>query len=124
MIDSKEAHHIGTLVEQFRTLKAAHTLEAAPERSAPRKAATIAEPVTTRLLNRTGALSSPQAESDISDGKSPTAADPSGIPAETEPDSPAHTPELLFPTPLPAPRKPKVSHTKRLTRDKRQMSLF
>jgi hypothetical protein len=66
-----------------------------------------------------------QTEPDTVEEQPLTVADPSETPAETGSAQPAHTSELLlFPTALPAARKPNVFHTKGLTRDKRQMCLF
>jgi hypothetical protein len=123
--DTQASRDTSAPVERIQALKAAHTIEAAPERSAPRQAATIAEPVTTRILNRAGTLPSSQTEPETVEEQPLTVADPSETPAETGSAQPAHTSELLlFPTALPAARKPNVFHTKGLTRDKRQMSLF
>ena len=43
---------VGALVERITALQAAHTLDAAPQRSAPRHPATVAEAVTTRIRRR------------------------------------------------------------------------
>src|SRR5882672_5739582 len=40
---------VGALVERLKALHTAHTLDAAPERSAPRRAATVEEAITTRM---------------------------------------------------------------------------
>src|SRR5262249_10079556 len=45
---------VAELAERIKALKAAHTIEAAPERTAPRRIA-AEEPVTTRILRRTAA---------------------------------------------------------------------
>jgi hypothetical protein len=123
--DSKEGHDIGGLVERFKTLKAAHTIEAAPERSAPRNAATVAEPVTTRILGRPGVLPPSPVKPDASDESGLTASAASEPPAEPEPVPHARASELLpFKTPVPAPSRPNITFRQRVTQDKRQMSLF
>jgi hypothetical protein len=43
---------VGVLVERLTSLHAAHTLEATPERSAPRPTATVEEAITTRIRQR------------------------------------------------------------------------
>jgi hypothetical protein len=43
---------VGVLVERLKALHAAHTLEAAPERSAPRHSTTLEEAITTRIRQR------------------------------------------------------------------------
>ena len=43
---------VGALVERLKALHAAHTLDAAPERAAPRPTATVAEAITTRIRQR------------------------------------------------------------------------
>src|SRR5262249_7617849 len=43
---------VGALVERITALQAAHTLDAAPERAAPRPTATVAEAITTRIRQR------------------------------------------------------------------------
>ncbi len=53
---------VGVLVERLKALHAAHTLEAAPERSAPRRTATVEEAITTRIRQREQAETAPQPE--------------------------------------------------------------
>src|SRR3989441_2964 len=48
---------VGALVECLKALHAAHSLEAAPERSAPRRTATVEEAITTRIRQREQAAS-------------------------------------------------------------------
>src|SRR5262249_7211694 len=43
---------VGTLVARLKTLHTTHTLEAAPERAAPRRTATVEEAITTRIRQR------------------------------------------------------------------------
>jgi len=50
------------IVERIKTLKAAHSLEAAPERTAPRSPATVEEAITTRIRQREQAETAPQPE--------------------------------------------------------------
>ena len=51
---------VGDLVERLKALHAAHTVEAAPERSAPRRTATVEEAITTRIRQREQAETAPQ----------------------------------------------------------------
>ena len=51
---------VGDLVERLKALHAAHTVEAAPERSAPRRTATVEEAITTRIRQREQAEAAPQ----------------------------------------------------------------
>ena len=53
---------VGDLVERLKALHAAHTVEAAPERSAPRRTATVEEAITTRIRQREQAETAPQPE--------------------------------------------------------------
>ena len=53
---------VGALVERLKALHAAHTLDAAPERAAPRPTATVAEAITTRLRQREQVEAAPQPE--------------------------------------------------------------
>ena len=43
---------VGVLVERLKALHAAHTLDAVPERAAPRRTATVEEAITTRIRQR------------------------------------------------------------------------
>jgi hypothetical protein len=93
----------GEVVERIKALKAVHTLEAAPERTAQRSAATIEESVTTRIRNRAQEQSLPQPE-----------AEPSS-PAMSEPPSPSMAPlfedahrALTAPSPMPQADPPRV----------------
>jgi hypothetical protein len=63
----------GEIVARIKTLQAAHTLEAAPERTAPRCAATVEESVTSRIRNRSQAQAQPEAAPD-----SPAVSKPEG----------------------------------------------
>ena len=62
---------VGALVERLKALHAAHTLDAAPERAAPRPTATVAEAITTRIRQREQAEAAPQPE-DVPSPVSPT----------------------------------------------------
>jgi hypothetical protein len=102
------------LVERIKALKAAHTIEAAPQRLSTRRAATTEEPVTTRIRHRITEVPASQ---------------PDAVPVQpvvpAKPVAPAQTAELmLFKIPMPRVSKPKPSYQQRVTRDKRQMSLF
>jgi hypothetical protein len=51
---------VGDLVARLKALHAAHTIETTPERSAPRRTATVAEAITTRIRQREQAEATPQ----------------------------------------------------------------
>ncbi|MGE3537290.1 MAG: DEAD/DEAH box helicase family protein [Candidatus Tectimicrobiota bacterium] len=53
---------LGGIVERLKALHAAHTLDAAPPRSAPRRTATVEEAITTRIRQREQAEAAPQPE--------------------------------------------------------------
>ena len=53
---------VGVLVERLKALHAAHTLDAVPERAAPRRTATVEEAITTRIRQREQAEAVPQPE--------------------------------------------------------------
>jgi hypothetical protein len=75
----------GALVERIKALQAAHTLDAAPERAAPRPTATVAEAITTRIRQREQAETASQPD----DEPSPGAPAPSVPPPATAPEPPA-----------------------------------
>jgi len=85
---------VGELVECLTALQAVHTLDAAPERAAPRPTATVAEAITTRIRQREQADTAPQ---------------PDDEPALATPTTPAPLP-VTAPappaTPVPAPPAP------------------
>jgi len=81
---------VGALVECLKALHAAHTLEAAPERSAPRRTATVEEAITTRIRQREQAEVAPQ---------------PDDVPAPVAPPTPAPQPAT---TPVPQATPPQV----------------
>ena len=123
--DTKEARDTGALVERIQALKAAHTLEAAPARSAPRQVATLAEPVTTRILGRTRRILPSPIEPETTGAATLAGAGPSQAPSASGPIQLDGTKEgLLFETPKSAVRIPKTTHRQRVTQDKRQMTLF
>ena len=57
---------VGDLVERLKALHAAHTVDAAPERSAPRRTATVEEAITTRIRQREQAETAPQPDEEPS----------------------------------------------------------
>jgi hypothetical protein len=81
---------VGTLVARLKTLHAAHTLEATPERAAPRRTATLEEAITTRIRQREQAEAVPQ---------------PDEVPAPIAPPTPAPQPA---PTPVPPATPPQA----------------
>jgi hypothetical protein len=85
---------VGALVEHIKALQAAHTLDAAPERAAPRPTTTVAEAITTRIRQRE------QAE---------TASQPDDAPSPGAPTTPAPLPATALEppaTPVQAPPEP------------------
>jgi hypothetical protein len=78
---------MGELVERIKALQAAHTLDAAPERAAPRPTATVAEAITTRIHQWEQAETAPQPEDEPS-SVAPTTT-PASLPA-TASARPAH----------------------------------
>jgi hypothetical protein len=75
---------VGALVERLKALQAAHTLDAASLRSAPRRTATVEEAITTRIRQREQPEAAPQ---------------PEAVPAPVSPAQPA-------PQPATAPARP------------------
>jgi hypothetical protein len=97
---------VGTLVERLTALHAAHTLEAAPERSAARRTTTVEEAITTRIRQReqTEAVAAP------ADPPSPAASTtpappPTAVPEPPTTPSPATAPAPSA-TPPPRPAAP------------------
>jgi hypothetical protein len=88
------------IVERIKTLKAAHSLEAAPERTAPRSPATVEEAITTRIRQREQAETAPQPEDTPAPVSPPP---PPPLPATT----PAHpaTPPQAHPEPWTPPQQ-------------------
>jgi hypothetical protein len=116
-----DAAQTDALVERIRALKAAHSLEAAPERSASRQTATVAEAVTTRILHRSKAhllpCTEPETAAEAISGEVRSDAEPPAPPADAEEP-------LLFAIPAAAVRQPKTDFRRRATRAPRQMRLF
>jgi hypothetical protein len=100
--DSAEASlpPVGTLVERLKALHAAHTLEAAPERSTPRRTATVEEAITTRIRQREQAEPAPQPEDTPAPISPPT---PPPMPATTP--APPVTPAQARPAPWTPPQQ-------------------
>jgi hypothetical protein len=100
--DSAEASlpPVGTLVERLKALHAAHTLEAAPERSTPRRTATVEEAITTRIRQREQAEPAPKPEDTPAPISPPT---PPPMPATTP--APPVTPAQARPAPWTPPQQ-------------------
>jgi hypothetical protein len=112
-----EALDTESIVADIHALKAAHTIEAAPERTV-RKAASIEEAVTTRILHRAAAEPVP-----------PVLEQPEASPEQmalpAAPATPDRTAEVVvFKRPVQTLRKPKATYQQRVAQDRRQMSLF
>jgi hypothetical protein len=91
---------VGALVERLKALKTAHTLDAAPPRSAPRSTATVEEAITTRIRQREQAEAASQPEAAPEPGSPAT---PVPLPAT----APAHlpTPAQAQPEPWTPPQQ-------------------
>ena len=113
-----QAFDTESIVASINALKASHTIEAAPERTA-RKTASIEEAVTTRIMHRAAEAEPVQLVSEQPE------AQPEQIALHTAPVAPERTAEImLFRIPAPPARKPKATYQQRVARDTRQMSLF
>ena len=97
-----------TLVARIKTLREAHTVEAAPERT-KRQAASIEEAVTTRIMR----------------GREPVKAEePKQIDIGIA-ISPAKTAEIMkFTSPVARKNKSKATHREKVEAEKKQLSLF
>ena len=110
------------LADQIKALKAAHTIEAAPQRLTARSAARAEEPIAARIRHRVkeSARSSPEEDTSLP----AAAAQPSPRAASTAPTQPGLF-EVRRP---PAPAKPRTFHQEHVSPDKRtpkrQMRLF
>ena len=112
---------VHVLVARIKALKAAHTIDATPERSATRRSATAEASVTTRIRQRLQDISAPQPETTDTDIS----------PVATHPPTPQPVQALqpaLFTTPAPRDSTPKPSYRQRAARDeqpaKPQLTLF
>lgn len=106
------------MVERFKALKAAHTIEA-PQRTSERKSASMEEAVTTRIMNR--------AKEAASEGQAEVVQEPADAPEQrAHPAVPvAQTAEMMqWKTPMPQVSKPKLRTRQRTPQDTRQMRLF
>ena len=116
-----DAPPVAELAERIKSLKAAHTIDAAPERTAPRRIA-AEEPVTARIRRRPSRTRRP--------GASRTRGIAGGIPpAETAPPAAEeqHSVIALFPDGKPPVARPEPGyrqHVARQRQDSRQLSLF
>jgi hypothetical protein len=91
---------VGALVERLKALHAAHTLEVTPERSVPRRTATVAEAITTRIRQREHAEVAPQpAEAATVMAAATPASEPAATPAS------AATPAQAPPAPWTPPQQ-------------------
>jgi hypothetical protein len=104
------------LVQQFKALRQAHTVDAAPERTGGRRAARLEEAVTTRILRGREGQEPP-----------PTAGD-TGVAGATRlepPLAPATTADVgVINAPMPRPRRPAPSRRWRAAADERQQRLW
>jgi len=113
---STETFDTESIAADIKALKAAHTIEEAPER-APRKAASIEEAVTTRIMQRV-------AEAEPGVPKQPEA-QPVQMALPAAPAALDRTAEVVvFKLPVQRLKKPKATYQQRVAQDTRQMSLF
>ncbi len=111
-----QAFDTEALVTRMKALKAAHTIEATPERSTQRRAASIEEAVTTRIMNRAREEEPMQEQPE---------AQPEQIALPASPVGPQKTAEVVvFKTPVQRASKPKNTYQQRVAQDTRQMSLL
>jgi N12 class adenine-specific DNA methylase len=89
---------VGVLVERLKALRAAHTLDTAPEQTAKPRPATMAEAVTTRIRQRVQAEARPQPE----DVPSPLSPVMSASSTATAPERPTSLPQGEGACPAPA----------------------
>jgi hypothetical protein len=116
-VAEETAPSVGAIVARLKTLQAAHTLEVAPARTAPRSTATVEEAITTRIRQREQAESASQLEAAPAPGAPatppplPTSATepPASLFQDTSerqsPATPPHQPCRRHPQPRCAPRQ-------------------
>ncbi len=104
------------LVARFKALRQAHTAEAAPERTSERRAASLEEAVTTRILRGRERQAPPYPDGD------------SGVAGATPlepPLTPATTADVgVVNAPMPRPGRSTPSHRRRAAADERQLCLW
>ena len=119
---------VSELAERIKSLKAAHTIDAAPERTAPRRIA-AEEPVTARIRRRSETMPAVESPADPEPAATPvemasTEATPAASREEPTPQAVIH-PFAELP---PAPAKPQPAYRQHVARGRRQgdcqLSLF
>ena len=111
---------VAELAERIQALRAAHTVEAAPERTAPRRAASAEEPVTSRIRRRI----EPVSAAEPVEAEPTTAATVIPLAKATENEPPALPVAISPSTSMPAaPARPQPAYGERLTRSRRQPDL-
>jgi hypothetical protein len=108
-----EAIDTESIVADIDALKAAHTLEAAPVH-APRKAPSVAEAVTTRLMHRAAEAAPVSAQPETRPEQMALPAAATGRTADP----------VVVELPVQRAKKPKATYQQKVMRDTRQMSLF
>ena len=103
--NTTQAHDTDELVQRIKALRTANTIGAAPERTAQRKAATMEESVTTRIM-RGMEQQEAQPEPEHID-----------IPVQEKPVE-------IMTFKRPAVNKPKATYREKVEGEKRQLSLF
>ncbi len=121
---------VAELAEHIKALRAAHTVEATPQRFSARSVAAAEEPVTARIHRQTGAVSSPRPQSEPEVTASPSVpsprlAEPAAAAESTEPAPVV----IAFPnTAHEHPVQQRTVYRERVGRDRRrnsrQLSLF
>jgi hypothetical protein len=117
---------VAELAERIKSLKAAHTIDAAPERSAPRRIA-AEEPVTARIRRRSEAI--PAIEPPDEPEATPTPVEMPSAAAPDRPEEPTPQAVILPMIEMPAaPARPEPAYRQQVARsrrqDGRQLSLF
>jgi hypothetical protein len=104
------------LVQRFKALRQAHTIDAAPQRTSGHRAASLEEAVTTRILRGRGGQEPPHPAGDL------------GVTGATPlepPLAPATTADVgAINAPMPRPRRPAPSRRRRAAADERQLRLW
>jgi hypothetical protein len=104
------------LVQRFKALRQAHTVDATPERTSERRAASLEEAVTTRILRGRAGQERPHTAGDRG-GAGATPLEP--------PVAPATTADVgVINAPVPRPKRPAPSHRRRAAADERQLCLW
>jgi N12 class adenine-specific DNA methylase/predicted RNA methylase len=117
---------VSELAEQIKSLKSAHTIDAAPERTAPRRIA-AEEPVTARIRRRSESIAAIEPPSEHEAAATPVEVTPSNPGPAAHKDEP--TPAVIHPIwEITPPTRPATGYREHVARGRqqndRQLSLF